>query len=45
VIKKEAEKILKYKEPVIKYSAYDIKTEMILIITGANETISKSFKK
>jgi hypothetical protein len=45
VIKKEAEKILKYKDFTIEIQRmWNVKTKMILVITGATGTISKSLK-
>jgi hypothetical protein len=46
VIKKEAEKILKYKDLTteIQYM-WNVKTKVIPVIIGATATISKSFKK
>jgi hypothetical protein len=43
VIKKEAEKILKYKE-LTQYT-WNVKTRMIPVKIGATGTISKSFRK
>jgi hypothetical protein len=46
VIKKEAEKILKYKDPTIEIQRmWNVKANVILVITGATGTISKSFRK
>ena len=46
VIKKEAEKILKYKDLTIEIQRMrNIKTKVIPVIIGANGTISKSFRK
>jgi len=46
VIKKEAEKILKYKDLTIEIQRmWNVKTKVIQVITGANGTISKSFRK
>jgi len=46
VIKKEAEKILKYKDLTIEIQRrWNVKTKMIPIIIGATGTISKSFRK
>ena len=46
VIKKEAEKILKYKDLTIEIQRmWNVKTRMIPVIIGATETISKSFRK
>jgi hypothetical protein len=46
VIKKEAEKILKYKYLTIKIQRmWNVKTNVIPVITGATRTISKSFRK
>jgi hypothetical protein len=46
VIKKESEKILKYKDLTIeKQHMWNIKAKMILVIIGATGTISKSFGK
>jgi len=42
VIKKEAEKILKYKDLTIKLQRmWNVKTKMITVIIGATGTISK----
>jgi hypothetical protein len=46
VIKKEAEKILKYKDLTIEIKRmWNAKTRVIPVIIGANGTISKSFRK
>jgi hypothetical protein len=46
VIKKEAEKILKYKDFTIQMQhMWDVKTKVIPVIIGATGTISKSFRK
>ena len=46
VIKKEAEKILKYKELTIEIQRmWNVKTKVIPIIIGATWTISMSFRK
>ena len=46
VIKKEAEKILKYKDLTIEIQrVWKVKTGVIAVITGATGTISKSFRK
>jgi len=46
VIKKEAEKILKYKDLTIEIQRmWNVKTKMIPVIIGATGTISKSFRK
>jgi len=46
VIKKEAEKILKYKDLTIDIQRrWNVKTKVIPVIIGAIETISKSFRK
>ena len=46
VIKKEAEKILKYKDLTIEIQRmWNIKTKVIPVITGATGTVSKSFRK
>ena len=46
VIKKEAEKILKYKDLTIEIQRmWNVKTEVIPVIIGATGTISKSFRK
>jgi hypothetical protein len=46
VIKKEAEKILKYKDLTIEIQRmWNIKTRVIPVISGANGTISNSFRK
>ena len=46
VIKKEAEKILKYKDLTIEIQRmWKVKTRMIPVIIGATGTVSKSFRK
>ena len=46
VIKKEAEKILKYKDLTIKIQRmWNVKTKVIPVIICATGTISKSFRK
>ena len=47
VIKKEAEKILKYKDLTIEeiQCMWKVKTRVIPVIIGATGTISKSFRK
>ena len=46
VIKKQAEKILKYKDLTIKIQRmWNVKTNVIPIRIGASGTISKSFRK
>jgi len=46
VIKKDAEKILKYKNLTIEIQyMLNVKTKVIAVITGATGTISKSFRK
>jgi len=46
VIKKEAEKSLKYKDLTIEMQrVWNVKTKMIPVIIGAIGTISKSFRK
>jgi len=46
VIKKEAEKILKYKDLAIEIQRmWNVKTKVIPVIIGATGTISKSFRK
>ena len=46
MIKKEAEKILKYKDLTIEiHSMWNVKTKVIPVIIGATETISESFRK
>jgi len=46
VIKKKAEKILKYKDLTIEIqSMWNVKAKVIPVIIGANGTISKSFRK
>ena len=46
VTKKEAEKILKYKDFTIEIQRIrNVKTKMIPVIIGASGTISKSFRK
>ena len=45
-IKKEAEKILKYKDLTIEIQRmWNVKTKVIPVIIGANGTISESFRK
>jgi hypothetical protein len=45
-IKKEAEKILKYKDLVIEiHRMWNVKTKVTPVIIGATGTISKSFRK
>jgi len=45
-IKKEAEKILKYKVLTIEIQRmWNVKAKAITVITGATGTISKSFRK
>jgi len=45
-IKKEAEKILKYKDLTIEiHRKWNVKTKAIPVIIGATGTISKSFRK
>jgi hypothetical protein len=45
VIKKEAEKILKYKDLTIEIqSMWNVKTKVTPVIIGATGTISKAFK-
>ena len=45
-IKKEAEKIIKYKDLTIEIQRmWNIKTKVIPVMTGANGAISKSFRK
>jgi hypothetical protein len=45
VIKKEAEKIIKYKDLTIEVQRmWHVKTEVIPVLTGANGTISLSLK-
>jgi hypothetical protein len=45
-IKKEAEKILKYKDLTIEIQRrWKVKTRVIPVTIGATETISKSFRK
>jgi hypothetical protein len=45
-IKKEAEKILKYKDLTIKIQClWNVKTEVIPVIIGATGTISQPFRK
>jgi len=45
-IKKEAEKILKYKDLTKEiHRMWNVKTKVIPVIIGANRTISKSFRK
>ena len=46
MIKKETEKFLKYKDLTIEIQhMWNVKTKVIPVITGANGTISKSFRK
>jgi hypothetical protein len=46
VIKKEAEKILKYKDLIIEIQrTWNVKTKVMPVVIGATETISKSFRK
>jgi hypothetical protein len=46
VIKKDAEKILKYKDLTIEIQhKWKVKTRVIPVIIGATGTISKSFRK
>jgi ribosomal protein L23 len=46
VIKKEVEKILKYKDLTIEIiRMWNVKTKVIRVIIGATGTISKSFRK
>ena len=46
VIKKEAEKILKYKDLTIEIQCmWNVKTKVTPVIIGATGTISKSFRK
>ena len=46
MIKKEAEKILKYKDLTIEIQlTWNVKTKVIPVIIGATGTISKTFRK
>jgi hypothetical protein len=46
VIKKETEKILKYKDLIIEIQRmWNVKTQVMPVIIGATGTISKSFRK
>ena len=46
IIKKEAEKILKYKDLIIEIQRmWNVKTKVIPVITGATGTISKSLRQ
>ena len=46
MIKKEAEKILKYKDPAIEIQRmWNVKTKVIPVMLGATGTISKTFRK
>jgi hypothetical protein len=46
VVKKEAEKILKYEDLTIEIQRmWNLKTEVIPVVIGATGTISKSFRK
>jgi hypothetical protein len=45
-VKKEAEKLLKYKYLLIEIQRlWDIKEKMIPVVTGATESLSRSFHK
>jgi hypothetical protein len=46
VIKKEAEKILKYEDLIIEIQCmWNVKTKVMHLVKGATGTISKSFRK
>ena len=46
MIKREAERILKYKDLTIEIQRmWNVKTKVISVITGATGTISKTFRK
>ena len=46
MIKKEAEKILKYKDlTIVIQPMWNVRTSVIPVIIGATGTISKSFRK
>ena len=46
MIKKEAEKVIKYKDLTVEIQRmWNVKTKVISVITVANGTISKSFRK
>ena len=46
MIKKEAERILKYKDLTIEIQRmWIVKTKVLPVITGANGTVSESFRK
>jgi hypothetical protein len=46
VVKKEAEKILKYKDLTIEIQRmWNVKARVIPVVVGATESISKSFRK
>jgi hypothetical protein len=46
VIKKEAKKILKYKDLIIEiHCMWNVKTKVMPVIIGATGTISKTFRK
>jgi dihydrodipicolinate reductase len=46
VIKKETEKILKYKDPKIEIQRmWNVRARVIPVVIGATGTISKSFQK
>jgi hypothetical protein len=46
VIKKEAEKILKYKDLTIEIQRmWNVKARVIPVVIGATRTVSKSFRK
>jgi hypothetical protein len=45
VIKKEAEKILKYRDLIIEKCIWNVKAKVILVIIGTTGTISKSLRQ
>jgi len=46
VLKKESEKVLKYKDLIIEIQRmWNVKAKMISVITGATGTISKSLRQ
>jgi hypothetical protein len=46
VIKNKAEKILKYKDPTIEIQCmWNVKAKLVLVITRATGSISKSFRQ
>jgi hypothetical protein len=45
VIKKETKKILKYQDRIVTEHMWNVKTNVIPVITGATGTLSKPFRK